>query len=56
MTKKYYLIVEDIQKGPFTLEELKSLTDAVWIFSSSTTRTPPGFATGDYIGFIDSDD
>lgn len=23
MTKKYYLIVEDIQKGPFTLEELK---------------------------------
>lgn len=24
MTKKYYLIVDDIQKGPFTLEELKS--------------------------------
>lgn len=24
MDKKYYLIVEDIQKGPFTLEELKS--------------------------------
>lgn len=23
MTKKYYLIVDDIQKGPFTLEELK---------------------------------
>lgn len=24
MTKKYYLILDDIQKGPFTLEELKS--------------------------------
>jgi hypothetical protein len=24
MSKKYYLIVEDIQKGPFTLDELKS--------------------------------
>jgi hypothetical protein len=31
-----------------TLEELKSLSDATYIASGNTTRTPPGFITNDY--------